>query len=163
MDMTGSIMDTYRHTYMIWACLKITDPLDIMDLLVENGRFQTIGVWGAIFWSATVHFLRCKLELCAHVEDIACWKVVFFWKTLDMKDLSDSSKTPSKFLQRFPRPPTFPEKIWEITSHVRQLLLPPACSWSPWRRTPGVWDGQPRGKTAKQINGVRILILEPWK
>ena len=27
----------------------------------------------------------------------------FFWKTLDMKDLSDSSKTSSKFLQTFPR------------------------------------------------------------
>ena len=45
-----------------------------------------------------------QLELCAHVEDIACWKGGnFFWKTLDMKDLSDSYKTSSEFLQTFPR------------------------------------------------------------
>ena len=45
-----------------------------------------------------------QLGLCAHVEDIACWKGGnFFWKTLDMKDLSDSYKTSSEFLQTFPR------------------------------------------------------------
>ena len=74
----GSIMDTYRHTYMIWACLKITDPLDIMDLLVENGRLQTIGVWGAIFWSATVHFFGCNLNSVRTLKILHAGRVTIF-------------------------------------------------------------------------------------
>ena len=78
-----------RHHGSFSRKWKVSDHWSLgCHILISNCPFFEVQTW-----TLCARWRYCMLE---------GWH--FFWKTLDMKDLSDSSKTPSKFLQRFPRP-----------------------------------------------------------